>query len=322
MVAKKKLIPFLLSSLLFLSGCIHTRTEVGISSDFPYQSRYITVNQQQMHYIEQGSGPVVLFLHGNPTSSYMWRNIIPYVAKEHRAIAVDLIGMGKSSQPNLSYDYKTHYAYLEGFIKQMKLKNITLVLHDWGSGLGFHYFDEHPENVQAIAFMEAMTRPFKWSDLSLPEELLFRAFRDPKQGKKLLIEENRFVNTLLPLFTQRELSPKELEAYKAPFIIPEKRKPIYVWPNEVPIDGFPVHTHQILASYRKRLAQSTIPKLLFWVKPGALIKGEPEVKRIQSEMSNLETVFLGEGRHYVAESYPNKIGSTLANWLKRKLKRG
>lgn len=315
-INKKRLIPFLLSTMLVLSAC-HSQTEPNISAEFPYASHYTQVNNHRMHYVDEGKGPVVLFLHGNPTSSYLWRNIIPHVAKNHRAIAVDLIGMGKSDKPDLKYDYHTHYRYLESFIKKLNLKDVTLVLHDWGSGLGFHYFDEHPENVTAIAFMEALTRPMSWADASPMEQMIFKKFRDPLEGKKMLIDDNMFLTTMLPMMTERELTPQELAKYNEPYLEPSDRQPVFMWPAQIPFDGKPARVHQIIQSYRKRLANSKIPKLLFWVTPGAIIKGEPEVKRIQSEMSNLETVFLGKGRHYVQESYPRKIGTHLAAWLKK-----
>ena len=311
---KKTLLPLLLCSMLLLSSCLHSKTEENISAEFPYTSQYVQVNGHRMHYVDEGQGPVVLFLHGNPTSSYLWRNIIPHVSDNHRAIAVDLIGMGKSAQPDLAYDYATHYEYLEKFIQKLNLKDINLVIHDWGSGLGFNYLQKHPENVKAVAFMEAMTRPMLWDDMEPMMQDMFKSFRDPVKGKKMIVDDNMFLEMLLPMMTERELTSEELSVYKKPYLNKRSRKPVFMWPGQVPIQGEPVDVVEVVKNYRKHLAQSQIPKLLFWVTPGAIID-QQEAHRIENEMPNLKSVYLGPGRHFVQESYPHKIGTHLSSWL-------
>src|SRR5437867_11913028 len=169
-----------------------------ISPSFPYESKYIDVLGSRMHYVEEGSGDPVLFLHGNPTSSYLWRNIIPHISPIGRCIAPDLIGMGKSDKPDLDYGFFDHARYVEGFIETLGLRNITLVIHDWGSALGFHYARRHGGNVKGIAFMEAIVRPVTWDEW--PEQALqmFQAFRTPGTGEQMIMEQNMFVEAVLP----------------------------------------------------------------------------------------------------------------------------
>ena len=154
----------------------------SISPDFPFESKYLDVHGSKMHYIDEGEGDPILFLHGNPTSNYLWRNIIPYLTPHARVIAPDLIGMGKSDKPDISYNFFDHTKYLEGFIEKLELTNVTLVLHDWGSGLGFHYGMRHENNLKGIAFMESMIKPLKWEDLSPSNKVGFRLFRAPGIG--------------------------------------------------------------------------------------------------------------------------------------------
>ncbi|MCP4306920.1 MAG: haloalkane dehalogenase, partial [bacterium] len=185
-----------------------------------------------------------LFLHGNPTSSYLWRNIIPFVADDHRAIALDLIGMGDSAKPDIGYTFQDHYTYLEGFIDTLDLKDVTLVVHDWGGGLGTYYAASKSDNVKAIAMMEAAAPPSlpvpswdSFADDQLRET--FQAFRDPELGPQIIVEQNAFVEKLLPSAILRTLSEAEMEAYRAPFTTKASRKPVLVWPNEIPIGGEP-----------------------------------------------------------------------------------
>ena len=285
-----------------------------ILADFPFQSRFVNVHGSNMHYIDEGEGDPILFLHGNPTSSYLWRNIIPYVKENGRAIAPDLIGMGKSDKPDLDYRFHDHYKYLKGFIEALDLTNITLVLHDWGSGLGFHFAAEHPEQIKAIAFMEAMLRPFHWTDFPSDFKRGFQMMRTPGIGWLMISVANIFVSQILPQAVVRTLSDVEKRAYAAPFPTIASRKPVRQWPMEIPIEGNPADMQQIISSYSQWLQQTDIPKLLFYAQPGAII-GEELVAWSKKKLPNLTAVDIGPGSHFIQEDNPHKIGSELAAWI-------
>ena len=267
-----------------------------------------------MHYIDEGQGDPILFLHGNPTSSYLWRNIIPYVTTYGRALAPDLIGMGKSDKPALSYRFHDHYKYLKGFIDALNLTNITLVLHDWGSGLGFHFAAENPERVKAIAFMEAILRPFEWSDFPPDFKRGFQMMRTPGVGWLMISVANGFVKQVLPQATVRELSAEEKRVYAEPYPTIASRKPVRQWPLEIPINGKPADMQQIISNYNRWLQETTKPKLLFYAQPGGLIR-EDLVNWAQQSMQNLKIVDIGQGFHFVQEDNPHKIGAELASWI-------
>ncbi len=285
-----------------------------ISAEFPFKSRFIEVNGSNLHYVEEGEGDPILFLHGNPTSSYLWRNIIPHVTSLGRAIAPDLIGMGKSDKPNIEYSFFDHVKYVEGFIEKMGLKNITLVIHDWGSALGFYYAMRHPENLKGLAFMEAILAPIPSWD-GFPEEIkeMFQAFRTPEVGWDLIVNQNIFVEQVLPGLVAREMSQAEMDHYREPFIEPSSRKPVWRWPNEIPIAGDPPEVVEAVSAYNQWLQQSDLPKLLFYGAPGIL--GSPQmVEWSIQNLKNLKTVDIGAGIHFLQEDNPDLIGSELAKW--------
>ncbi len=284
-----------------------------ISSAFPFESRYIEVKGHRMHYIEEGTGDPILFLHGNPTSSYLWRNIIPHVTSLGRAIAPDLIGMGKSDKVDSRYRFFDHYEYIEAFIENMELKNITLVIHDWGSGLGFHYAHNHPENIKGIAFMEAIIRPMRWEQFPSGFSMGFKLMRTPYIGWLMVSVMNIFVRQIMPQAIARNLSADEKAYYASAYPTIKSRKPIRQWPCEIPIEGKPVDVHQAVEHYYNWLKTSEIPKLLFYADPGGIIPPKLAEKLIQ-EMPNIQSVFLGEGLHYLQEDHPHKIGEELAQW--------
>lgn len=287
-----------------------------ISDAFPYESQFVDVLGSNMHYVEQGEGDPILFLHGNPTSSYLWRNIIPYAGDHGRAIAVDLIGMGRSDKPDLDYRFVDHARYVDGFIEAMGLQNITFVLHDWGSGLGFHYAYRHPGNIRGIAFMEAILRPSKWSDANLVERFLFKRMRDPEKGDRMNIDKNFFVERLLPMMTSRKLTSTERDAYREPFIEPASRLPVAQWPREIPFDGEPEDVARIISDYWAWLQETDIPKLMLVAKPGVIIK--PDIAdELEAMVPALERVDIGKGKHYVQEDRPDAIGRALDDWLGR-----
>ncbi len=287
-----------------------------ISADFPYQSHYISVHGSKIHYVDVGAGDPILFLHGNPTSSYLWRNIIPYLTSLGQCIAPDLIGMGKSDKPDIEYRFFDHVKYIEGFVEQMELKNVTLVIHDWGSGLGFHYARGHENNVKGIAFMEAILMPIPSWDL-FPEKVrgAFKAFRTADVGWDMIINENRFIEQVLPGSIVRKLSETEMNHYREPFKNPSSRKPVWRWPNELPIEGSPADVVTAVTAYNEWLQQSELPKLLFYATPGAILS-ETIVKWCKKNLKNLTTVDIGTGLHFLQEDNPHLIGQELAHWYK------
>src|ERR671918_1275104 len=193
----------------------------NISAEFPFESKYVEVLGSKMHYIDEGEGDPILFIHGNPTSSYLWRNIIPYVEPHGRAIAVDLIGMGKSDKPDIGYRFVDHARYLESFIEKLDLKNITLVVHDWGSALGFNYAMRHEDNGKGNAFMEAFLMPLTWSEFPENVKGIFQTIRTPGSGYDLIVNKNFFVEKLLPDAILRNLTQEEMNQYREPYKIAE-----------------------------------------------------------------------------------------------------
>lgn len=284
-----------------------------ISSEFPFESKFIDILGSKIHYIDEGTGDPVLFLHGNPTSTYLWRNVIPYLVPHARCIALDLIGMGKSDKPKLAYRFKDHVKYVEGFIEALKLRNITLVIHDWGSGLGFHYAMRHEDNIKGVAFMEAIMMIFHWKDFPKDFKMGFKLFRTPVIGKLMIMGMNMFVNQILPKAIIRQLTEEEMAYYGEPFKKWSDRKPVWRWPNEIPIEGKPADVAQMVKDYNQKLKDSDIPKLLFYADPGGIIASRA-VGWCQNNLKNLKTVNIGPGIHYLQEDNPHLIGSELATW--------
>jgi len=288
----------------------------NISPDFPFKSNYIEVKGSKLHYVDEGSGDPILFLHGNPTSSYLWRNIIPYMIPKARCVAPDLIGFGKSDKPDIEYRFFDHVKYVEGFIEKMDLKNVTLVMHDWGSALGFHYAMRHENNIKGIAFMEAILMPIpSWEMFPEVAREMFQGFRTTEVGWDMIVNKNMFIEKLMPIGVVRKLTEEEMNHYREPFKDPASRKPMWRWPNEIPIEGEPADVVEIVETYNKRLQQSELPKLLFYANPGALLQ-QPLVEWCQQNLKNLKTVDIGPGSHYLQEDNPDLIGSELADWYK------
>jgi len=289
-----------------------------ISSDFKFVSNFVEVHGSKMHYVDEGEGDPILFLHGNPTSSYLWRNIIPYCGMLGRCIAPDLIGMGMSDKPDIGYRFFDHYKYIEGFIKTLELENITLVVHDWGSGLGFHYAAQNTRNIKGIAFMEAILRTVSWSDFPADFKTGFKLMRTPLLGWFMISVMNVFVNKILPQATVRKLSEQEMEFYRKPYPTIASRKPIRQWPMEIPINGTPGDVYKAVNNYKDALKQMECPKLLFYAHPGGLIT-EEIMQWCKDNLKSLSTVDVGKGLHYIQEDNPHKIGQELAKWYQEKL---
>lgn len=288
----------------------------AISAEFPFESKYIDVHGSRMHYIEDGIGDPILFLHGNPTWSYVWRNIIPHLSPYGRCIAPDLIGMGKSDKPNISYRFVEHAKYVNGFIEKLQLANITLVMQDWGSGLGFHYAALNHGNVKALAFMEAILRPMSWSEFPIGPRIGFKLFRMPGIGWLMLSVMNMFVKQILPQMTVRKLTVQEMRQYLEPFPDIKSRKSVRQWPREIPMDGRPEDMVKLVSTYSHKLQTSDTPKLLFYGNPGAIVNANA-VEWCRRNLKNLETVDVGQGLHYLQEDHPHTIGEALATWYQR-----
>ena len=294
--------------------------------ELPYVSNFAALEPEglpdaEMHYLEGGNpeGDPILFLHGNPTWSYLWRNVMPHLEGHGRLIAPDLIGFGRSDKPDIGYRFGEHVRYLEGFIDTLELTNITLVIHDWGSGLGFDYAARHPDKVKGVVFMEAMIPPVPLTPVGeLPEGVreFFTTLRTPDVGENLVLEQNFFVEEALfgPAGIRGELSEEEKNAYRAPFPTPETRLPTLVWPREIPFGGEPADNAAVFETYIDWLKTTDTPMLYFHVTPGVI--NPPEALAwAQENIRRLGVVSLGEGVHFVQEDYPDEIGQGVARWL-------
>jgi haloalkane dehalogenase len=276
---------------------------------------YADVLDSRMYYEEQGEGKPVLFLHGNPTSSFLWRNVIPHVAGAGRCLAPDLIGMGRSDKPDLDYRFVDHARYVDGLIDALGLEDLALVVHDWGSALGFHYARRNEGNVRGLAFMEAILAPVPgWEAFPEGAREMFQAFRTPEVGWDLIAKQNVFIERVLPGAVMRKLTDEEMDAYRAPFPDEASRKPVWRWPNEIPIGGEPADVAEIVGAYNRWLQETELPKLLFYAEPGALVP-PPMVEWARSALSNLQTVDLGQGIHYLQEDHAEAIGREVARWV-------
>jgi haloalkane dehalogenase len=287
-----------------------------ISAEFPFESKYLEVMGSKIHYIDEGEGDPILFLHGNPTSSYLWRNIIPYMTSKGRCIAPDLIGMGKSAKPDIDYGLKDSYEYLEAFIEKMGLKNITLVLHDWGSCLGFNYAYNYPDNIKGIAFMEAMFKTFEFNQFPTDIRIAMKMMRSPILGPFMVKVANIFIKKMIPDMVVRKLTKKEMAMYAEPYPTISSRTPLLAWPKDVPIAGSPKYSFDIVTAYVRWLKQTELPKLCLHVEPGIAIKKE-DAEWISNNMKNTKMVHLGKGLHYIQEDYPHEIGAGIAEWYQR-----
>lgn len=286
-----------------------------IGSAFPYASKFVDVLGSRMHYIEEGTGDPILFLHGNPTSNYLWRNIIPHVSGQGRCIAPDLIGMGKSGHPEIEYSYDDHVRYISAFIETMDIgRNLTLVVHDWGSMIGFLWAARNPQAVRAVAFMEAALRPLSKKDLPGILSVAFPVMRAPVTGWLMAGVANMIVKKMLPDLTQAELSPEIHKVYKDTYPTVASRRAIIKFPKEVPLDGKPLTSLKNVETYVNWLQKTDVPKLMFYGDQGVAIK-EAEIAWSKKNLSNLALYDLGHAKHFVQESHPYKIGKELLRWL-------
>jgi haloalkane dehalogenase len=285
------------------------------SNELRYRSE--DVLGSSISYRSAGTGePTVLFLHGNPTSSYIWRNVIPHVLPRARCIAPDLIGFGRSGKPDIEYRFTDHARYLDAFIEALGLKRLILVAQDWGTALAFHYARRHAGNVLGMAFMEFI-RPYpNWDAFHQRPEAreLFKAIRTAGTGERMVLDENVFVERVLPKSVLRPLTEEEMNAYRAPFPTPKSRRPILSLPRELPVAGEPADVDHLLELAHTALQASHYPKLLFYGEPGALIS-PAAAREYAGRLHNCRLVNLGPGAHYLQEDHPEKIGRELAEWV-------
>ena len=289
-----------------------------ISAEERYAKRSISVKGLAMACVDEGAGAPIVFLHGNPTSSYLWRNIIPHLAGQGRCIAPDLLGMGDSqklpqSGPE-SYTFAQHREYLDLLLDELQLgSEVTLVVHDWGSALGFDWANRHRERVKGIAYMEALVAPVTWAQWPKPMRQLFQAFRSPA-GEKLVLEQNIFVEQVLPQSVLRGLGEAEMAVYRRPFAeAGESRRPTLTWPRQIPIEGEPEEVVRIVSDYSAWLSQSPLPKLFVNAKPGAILRGE--LRELCRSWPNTTEVTV-PGTHFIQEDSPEEIGRAISEWLR------
>lgn len=281
-------------------------------------SRYVDLGGRRMHYVEAGRGEPVVLLHGNPTSSFLWRGVIPYIAAQARCIAPDLMGMGGSDPPASGYRFEHHYDYLRAFLDALGIGPATFVGHDWGGSLAFRHLVERPDDVRGLAFMEVMLEALTWAEMPLSFRAGFRMMRTPGLGWLLLSVGNVFVNLVLPMATATRLDQAAMQRYRAPFRTIRSRQAVRQWPLEVPLDGKPADNAALFRGYTEALKASPVPKLLCYTQPGAVV-GSRRREWAVSELPHLETAYCGEGIHFMPEEHPDAIGRALADWLYRKI---
>ena len=285
-----------------------------ISANDPYERNRVSVLDSDMAYVDIGSGDPVVFLHGNPTSSYLWRNIIPQVEKGHRCLAPDLIGMGDSGKnPAGSYRFVDHARYLDAWFEAMDLtQSVTLVIHDWGSALGFHWAHRHPDRIKAIVYMEAIVQPLTWDAWPEAAKKIFQAMRSPA-GEEIVLQKNTFVERILPASVMRGLTEEEMTVYKRPYLEPgESRRPTLTWPRQIPIEGEPADVTEIVAAYAKWISTSDIPKLFVNADPGTILIG-PQRAFCRTWPNQKEITV--KGTHFIQEDAPVEIGQAIAELL-------
>ena len=278
---------------------------------------FVEVKGKRMAYVEMGEGDPVVFLHGNPTSSYLWRNIMPHVAGQARCLAPDLIGMGDSDKlddpgPG-SYRFVEHREYLDGFLDAVGLGgNAVFVIHDWGSALGFDWGNRHRDRTRGFCYMEALVRPVTWEEWPEAAKAVFQGFRSPA-GEGMVLEKNVFVERVLPGSILRKISEEEMAVYRRPFATPgEDRRPTLTWPREIPISGEPADVVEIVRAYSEWLAASDVAKLFIDAEPGAILTG-PQ-REFCLAWPN-QTVAKVKGSHFIQEDSPDEIGKALSDWL-------
>ncbi|KAJ9606990.1 hypothetical protein H2200_009001 [Cladophialophora chaetospira] len=296
-----------------------------ISTEFPSTKQRVSVLDSSMAYIDTGAptltSPTVVFVHGNPTSSYIWRNIIPHLSPIARCIAPDLVGFGDSGKmPSNTYRVRDHIRYFDAFMETViggsRDQNIFLVVQDWGSALGLNWASHNEERVAGLTFMEFLLAGRKLEDLR-GAATIFRDFRTGDVGRRLIIDENVFVETILAkVGVARGLTEAEMSHYRAPFLDPADREPIYRFPNEIPFDGHPADVAELVEAYFVWLKTTSVPKLMFWGDPGAIVSVEM-AEELAGQMKNVKSVGISPGRHYLQEDDPHLIGRVTKEFVEQ-----
>jgi haloalkane dehalogenase len=289
----------------------------AISATDPYPRRRVAARDTEMAYVDAGAGDPVVFLHGNPTSSYLWRNVIPHVAALGRCLAPDLVGMGDSGRaPAGSYRFVDHSRYLDSwFAAAVPARPVVLVVHDWGSALGFDWARRHPERVRGVVYMEALVRPVTWDEWPEPARKIFQAMRSPG-GEEMVLQKNVFVERILPASVLRGLTEAEMTVYRRPYLEPgESRRPTLTWPRQIPIDGEPPDVVALVDAYAKWLAAAAdLPKLFVNADPGVILTG-PQ-REFCRRWPNQQEVTV-RGSHFLQEDSPDEIGEAVAAFIGR-----
>ena len=277
----------------------------------------INVKGKSMSYVDEGDGDPIVFLHGNPTSSYLWRNVMPHLMGRGRLIAPDLIGMGDSDKLDDSgperYDFFEHRDYLDEFLAGVGVReNVMLVVHDWGSALGFHWAHRHPDVIRGIAYMEAITKPMLWDEFNQAARPVFEGFRS-SAGESMVLEKNIFVEKVLPGSIIRKLTEDEMAEYRRPFLdAGESRRPTLTWPRQIPLDGEPADVVKVVEAYGQWMATAEFPKLFINADPGAILIGS---QRDFCRAWPNTTEMTVRGIHFIQEDSPDEIGRGIADWM-------
>ena len=289
-----------------------------LSETMSYEKKFVSVKGKQIAYVEEGSGDPIVLLHGNPTSSFLWRNVIPELVESGRVIVPDLIGQGDSEKLPASegperYSLEVAYSYVDGLLESIGAnENVTLVIHDWGTGVGFLWAMRHPAAVKGVAYMEGIVKPVSWSDWPESAVGIFKGFRSDK-GEDLILNRNMFIEGVLPSSVIRPLSDTEMDAYRAPHRETDDRQPLLNWPRQIPIEGEPEDVVALVNEYGAFMAASDIPKLFINADPGSILVGAQ--REFCRSWPNQQEVTV-KGLHFIQEDSPVEIGQAVANWLK------
>jgi haloalkane dehalogenase len=288
-----------------------------LSETMPYEKKFASVNGKQIAYVEEGSGDPIVLLHGNPTSSFLWRNVVPELVASGRVIVPDLIGQGDSEKLAASdgpgrYTLEIAYDYVDGLLETIGAnENVTLVIHDWGSGIGFLWAMRHAAAVKGVAYMEGIVMPVTWADWPEGAVGIFKGFRSEK-GEDLILNRNMFIEGVLPTSVIRKLSEAEMDAYRAPHLESDDRQPLLNWPRQIPIEGEPEDVVALVNEYGAFMAGSDIPKLFINADPGSILVG-PQREFCRSWPNQQEVTV--KGLHFIQEDSPVEIGQAVASWL-------
>ncbi len=289
-----------------------------LSETMPFEKNFASVNGKRIAYLEEGSGDPIVLLHGNPTSSFLWRNVVPELVESGRVIVPDLIGQGESEKLPASegpdrYTLEVAYAYVDGLLAAIgATKRVTLVIHDWGSAIGFLWAMRHQADVRGVAYMEGIVKPMSWTDWPEGAVGIFKGFRSEK-GEDLILNRNMFIEAVLPTSIIRELSETEMDAYRAPYPNSDDRQPLLNWPRQIPIEGEPEDMVALVNEYGAFMAGSEMPKLFINAEPGSILVG-PQREFCRSWPNQQEVTV--KGLHFIQEDSPVEIGQAVANWLK------